>query len=196
MKKLFLRITLAAAAATLLFSLLYLAAGQNWAESFAISFGCILYHFAMRLAVGYRLDARFHNQLDPGRPWFQPRPWEARLYKKLQVQRWKKWIPSFVPESFRLERDRLPQLIGATCQAELVHELIIMLSLLPIAFSAWLGAFWVFLLTSLLAAAIDGVFVILQRYNRPRILHLLERLTEKSQGIRPRKAEAQPIGKQ
>jgi glycosyl-4,4'-diaponeurosporenoate acyltransferase len=34
------------------------------------------------------------------------------------------------------------------------------------------GAFWVFLITSVLSALMDLLFAIMQRYNRPRILKL------------------------
>ena len=45
-----------------------------------------------------------------------------------------------------------------------------MLSFLPMAALVRFGAFWVFFITSLLAACYDGMFVIMQRHNRPRII--------------------------
>ena len=36
------------------------------------------------------------------------------------------------------------------------------------------GEFWVFFITSLVAAIFDSIFVMLQRYNRPRIMKLLK----------------------
>ena len=61
------------------------------------------------------------------------------------------------------------------CQAELVHEAIVLLSFLPLTMTPVFGAMTVFLLTSLAAACFDTLFVLMQRYNRPRILALLER---------------------
>ena len=66
------------------------------------------------------------------------------------------------------------EIAQAMCQAELVHETIVILSFVPVAFSAVFGAFWVFLITSLCAAAFDLMFVIIQRYNRPRIIRLIK----------------------
>lgn len=61
------------------------------------------------------------------------------------------------------------------CQAELVHEVNVILSFLPVVFSYWFGALAVFIVTSLLAALFDMIFVIMQRYNRPRILRLIQK---------------------
>ena len=60
------------------------------------------------------------------------------------------------------------------CQAEIVHEVIVVLSFLPLLAAIPFGAFPVFLITSLLAAMYDLTFVIMQRYNRPRILKYLQ----------------------
>ena len=61
------------------------------------------------------------------------------------------------------------------CQAELVHETIALLSFLPIAAGIWFGAYPVFVATSLLSAGFDLLFVMMQRYNRQRIMVLLGR---------------------
>ena len=66
------------------------------------------------------------------------------------------------------------------CQAELVHEVNIAVSFVPILFSVWVGALPVFVITSILAAGYDLLFVILQRYNRPRVLRLAMRRERQS----------------
>ena len=63
----------------------------------------------------------------------------------------------------------------AMCQAELVHETIALLSFLPIAAGLRFGAYPVFIVTSVLSAGYDLLFVMMQRYNRQRIMALLER---------------------
>ena len=63
----------------------------------------------------------------------------------------------------------------AMCQAELVHETIALLSFLPIAAGLRFGAYPVFIVTSVLSAGYDLLFVMMQRYNRQRIMVLLER---------------------
>ena len=58
------------------------------------------------------------------------------------------------------------------CQAEIVHEIIVILSFVPLLFTIPFGAFPVFLLTSAGSALLDTVFVIIQCCNRPRIMKL------------------------
>ena len=60
------------------------------------------------------------------------------------------------------------------CQAEIVHEIIIVLSFVPIIFSIWFGELLVFIITSVISALIDSIFVMLQRYNRSRIIKLIK----------------------
>ena len=58
----------------------------------------------------------------------------------------------------------------------MVHETIAVLSFLPLVAVYWFGNFSVFLITSVLSALIDLMFVIMQRYNRPRVVRLAEKL--------------------
>ncbi len=59
------------------------------------------------------------------------------------------------------------------CQAEVVHEIIVVLSFVPILFTIWAGALPVFLITSILSGFMDLLFVALQRYNRSRVIRLI-----------------------
>ena len=61
------------------------------------------------------------------------------------------------------------------CGAEVVHEVILVLSFLPLLAAFPFGSFGVFLITSLLAALYDLSFVIMQRFNRPRILRFIDK---------------------
>ena len=65
------------------------------------------------------------------------------------------------------------------CQAELVHETIVVLSFLPILAGIWFGDFPVFIITSLVAAMVDMSFVIMQRYNRQRIMKVMRNIISK-----------------
>ena len=56
---------------------------------------------------------------------------------------------------------------------------IIVFSFFPIIVSVWFGAIEVFISTSMVAALIDLIFVILQRYNRPRVIKILQLRTNK-----------------
>lgn len=150
--------------------------------SAAVTFGTMLYHFAMRLAVGHLIDAKYDNCMDHTRKWFAERAFERELYKRLRVKKWKKRLPTYTPQNFDLTRHSVTEVVQATCQAEVVHEVNMALSFVPVIFSAWLGSVGVFLLTSCAAFLFDGIFVIMQRYNRPRLLRLIKKTNSSSEG--------------
>ena len=141
--------------------------------SAAITFGTIFYHLAIRLAAGLLIDARYHNQMDHTKPWFREKSFERKLYRTLRVKKWKKWLPTFTPQEFDMNNRSATQIVGVTCQAEVVHEINMVLSFVPVVFSVWFGSLGVFLLTSCGAFLFDGIFVIMQRYNRPRLMRLI-----------------------
>ncbi len=143
----------------------------GWLEAAAITCITIFYHFAMRLVVGTVIP----NSFDYRNIWFQPKVFEARLYRFLQVKRWKDRIPTYNPQLFSLAENSLEQIVNHICQAEVVHLTIILLSFVPLLFSLIWQNLFVFLITSILAALVDTVFVILQRYNRPRLVRLMEK---------------------
>ena len=58
------------------------------------------------------------------------------------------------------------------CQAELIHELVFILSLVPIAFSLYFGDLYIFVITSIIAMMLELCFIIVQRYNRERLVKL------------------------
>lgn len=142
----------------------------------AITFGTITYHFLMRLGVGGLLDMVMRNRADYTKAWYQMRPFEEKLYKKLKVKRWKDKMPTYDPELFSLEKHSFDEIAQAMCQAEIVHEIIVVLSFVPLFAAIPFGTFPVFLITSVFAAGLDLMFVIMQRYNRPRIVRLAKRI--------------------
>ena len=84
-------------------------------------------------------------------------------------------MPTYNPAVFDPKLHSWEEIAQAMCQAELVHEIIVLLSFLPLLAAIPFGAFPVFLITSLLAALYDFSFVIMQRYNRPRIIRFIEK---------------------
>ncbi len=141
-------------------------------SALTVTFVTIFYHLAMRLLVGTVINAIYRNRIDHNKWWFRERRFERKLYKALGVNRWKKSMPTYDEQAFDFSTHTAAELLGTMCQAELVHEVILLLSFVPLIFSLWWDDFLVFLLTSIAAAAADGVFVIMQRYNRPRVLRL------------------------
>ncbi|MCD8037022.1 MAG: hypothetical protein LUE88_06590 [Clostridiales bacterium] len=154
----------------------YTAAGVPLFWTFTITFGTCFYHFAVRLIVGYTIDVIFHNdKWDYTWSWFKQNSIEAKLYKIFKVKSWKKSMPTYNSEEFDIKNNSLDYVIRATCQAEAVHEINVVLSFVPIVFSLWVGDLPVFVITSVFAAVYDFMFVIIQRYNRPRLIKILER---------------------
>ena len=62
------------------------------------------------------------------------------------------------------------------CQAELIHEIMFIFSLVPIAFSIYFGDLYIFVLTSIVAMIFELCFIIVQRYNRERLVKLNTKL--------------------
>lgn len=146
-----------------------------WMLTAAISFGTTGYHFLMRLLVGGAVRAIFRDRFLWERKWFRPRKWEAGFYRFLRVCRWKDKMPTYRPEEFAVSGNSLEAVTQAGCIAELGHEMILLFSFAPLLTIPAFGAAGVFWSTSLLAALVDSVFVIMQRYNRPRFLRVLEK---------------------
>ncbi len=143
--------------------------------SVVITLGTMAYHFSMRCVVGFCIDRHRQNHIDYSKPWFQPKEWEKPLYEKLRVKQWKRYIPAFHPDLFSPNVHTWDEIIQASCQAEVVHEANALLSLVPISFARWFGSLSVFVITSVAAAAIEIIFIIVQRYNRPRLLRVVNR---------------------
>ncbi|MBR6743731.1 MAG: hypothetical protein IKM00_00735 [Clostridia bacterium] len=145
------------------------------AETVTITLGITLYHFAMRLAVGTVINAIMNNKADYNNIWFREKRFEKKLYRLIRVRKWKKYLPTYSPDTFDTRRKTVSEIVGATCQAETVHEVIMVLSLLPIILIPVSGGAAALIITSVLAMLFDSLFVILQRYNRPKLIRIMGR---------------------
>lgn len=184
--KLFKAITIALAALSVLFFILY---GKTHAViwfTLTITAATTFYHFAMRLAVGTVVDMLTKNGINCESRWFCEKKFERKLYRFLGVKRWKHFIPTWEPQKFSLEHNDMKKIIENMCAAEIIHEIIIVLGYAPILFSFFASDpedyIWIFAITSFFAGCCDAFFVILQRYNRPRIVKIYNKsidLTEK-----------------
>ncbi len=159
---------------TVVLGILYKITSLGILLTLAITFGTITYHFAMRLFVALVYNSTMHNKADYKKRWYQVGKREKRLYEKLRVKSWKNTMPTYDADIFNPRLRTWEQIAQATCQAELVHETIAVLSFLPIMAGIWFGAYPVFIITSVLSAMFDMTFVIIQRYNRQRIVRLIK----------------------
>ena len=112
--------------------------------------------------------------------------WEKHgdIYLKLGINRWKDKVPDmsrYIPHTFRKKIGvmRSPEpvegLIRETCVAEIVHVVLMLLS--PV-FLVLLPRGWNWICMLLYDLFGNLPFILIQRYNRPRLVILLERQRE------------------
>ena len=153
--------------------LIFLVTKNAIIQTLAITVGITAYHFVMRLAVGLVVNLIMKNKANHNSFWFREKGFEGKLFKIIGIKKWKKYLPTYSPDTFDTSKKTLKEIVGATCQAEIVHETIMVFSLLPIILIPYLGAAVAFIITSVLSALIDFAFVMLQRYNRPRLVKVI-----------------------
>ncbi len=156
--------------------------GKDIYLTLAITFGTVAYHLGMRLLVGLLYNIGMRNRADFTKKWYQLHAWENKLYQFLNVRAWKDKMPTYDPETFSIKKHTWNEIAQTMCQSELVHETNMILSFLPLLAVKWFGSFWVFFITSVCSAIFDLLFVIMQRYNRARIVKMALREKRKTLG--------------
>lgn len=132
--------------------------------------GVVSFFFGRALPKGW-----FHGDRFP----FRCAPWEAALYRALRVHDWQdkapdmsRIVPKLIPAK-KLDADfraQLPRMIEETCVAELTHVLLSVCGLYSLRL--WPGAGGAAL--TLVYILLGNVpFIMIQRYNRPRLQRLL-----------------------
>lgn len=165
---------------TLFFGIYYQQTRKGIYLTLFITFLTVSYHFLMRVIVGemVTLICKKRN-FSYDSFWWRTSPYEQKIYGILQVKKWKIHMITAKPEQFDIRRRTIDELLHNMTQAEIVHEIIMVLSFAPIILIHWFGAAAVFIITSIVACFIDLIFVIIQRYNRPRVMRL------RDLGVRP-----------
>jgi len=138
----------------------------------------IMYHFWVRIIMG-NVSKMFKKHINYNCIWFKERKFERRLYKLLRVKEWKGKALTYNPELFSLKENSLEEIANTTCKCEVDHWINEMISLSTLLFAIQWGAFWAFFVSALIAMIFDSQFIIIQRYNRPRILKSLQRIKRK-----------------
>ena len=159
---------------TLLTTMIYQDNNNGIFLTLAITFGTITYHFVMRLWIGWLVRILMRNKTNYTRQWYQLHSWERTFYKKIKIKKWKNKMPTYRPEDFSPKVHTWHEITQTMCQSEVGHEWIIVFSFLPVFASRWFGAFWVFMITSICSAVFDLLFVMMQRYNRDRIMKMIK----------------------
>ena len=175
MAPLFISISLLPVAVTICFSFAFTFTNAAVFLTLAITSGTTAYHFCMRLIIGVIVNAVMGNKADYRRAWFRVGEGEFAFYNFLNVKKWKDKMPTYDKKSFDIRQHSLEELVQVTCQSEIVHEIIIAASFLPIIAVVWFGALPVFIITSCVAAGIDLMYVFIQRFNRYRLLRVIKK---------------------
>ena len=126
---------------------------------------------------------------DPGKFPFRSFKWEqeGRIYEKIRIQYWKNHTPdmskhfqkTFAKQGNLLRSpEHLRKLVAETCSAEFVHTVLILLS--P-AFVLLMDEYGV--LAMVLYILGNLVSLIIQRYNRPRIMKIIQRIEKRNATI-------------
>ncbi len=146
-------------------------------------FDCAVYILVIGLLSHVVGEALPRGGIDYTRVPFKPFSWEksGAVYNALHVRQWKDHVPDMSRVSKKMVSKKLSavtrleemeRLIKETCVAEIIHVSLTVLSLMCIVI--WPGAGGV--IVSILCVLGNGVFIIIQRYNRPKLVKVYERL--------------------
>ena len=136
----------------------------------------IMYHFWLRIIMG-NVTKLF--KIDRNGFWFKERFFEKKLYRMLLIRKWKDKVLTYNPELFDMKSRTLDEIADTMTKAETDHWVNEVISVSSIFFSLVWGQFWIFLITAIAAMLFDLQFIIVQRYNRPIVLRVIERKNKK-----------------
>lgn len=107
---------------------------------------------------------------------------DGRIYDKLHIRKWQNKLPNmskilpFMMPAKNLSGDykkRLPRMLQETCVAELIHTLNCFVGLYCLKLYPGVGGVIILILYVVL---FNLPFIIIQRYNRPRLMRLAKRV--------------------
>lgn len=144
---------------------------------------CAIYIAAIGLAANLIGPLLPKSWFCPDRFPFRSFSWErdGSIYLKLRIRAWKDRVPDMSKITRRLYRkevdlraneENLSRLIQETCLAEAVHNVLIVLSLAVLRI--WRGGWGWFIWFLCILGNLP--FIIIQRFNRPRLKRTLTRL--------------------
>ena len=139
----------------------------------------ILYHFGLRIFMG-EVTKRF--KINRNSFWFQRKSFEKNLYRLLRVREWKDKVLTFDPASYDFQNRTLDQLADTMTKSETDHWINEIISVISIFFFFIWGCFPAFFITAVAAMIFDAQFILVQRYNRPIVLRLIEKQKNKNIG--------------
>ncbi|MBQ8164863.1 MAG: hypothetical protein IJZ94_03520 [Clostridia bacterium] len=159
---------------TILSACMYIQTTHEFALYISIIFGTVAVHFFIMHISAPFVFLFFRKKFNYSSFWFIPKNFEKNLYKILNVKKWKTKVPAYDSDEYSLETHTVEEVIMNMCHAEVVHEVLSITSYLPIIGGLAISHWGVLVLTSFVFSCCHLIFVIIQRYNRPRIVRLYE----------------------
>lgn len=128
-------------------------------------------------------------RLKPDKGLFRCFPFEksGTLYEKLNIHKWQNKVPDmsrilpFLMPPKNLSgkyADRLPTMIQETCVAELTHVVVSILGLHCLRIWPGMGGI---IVTTIFILLLNVPYILIQRYNRPRLIRLQKKLQERAE---------------
>lgn len=142
----------------------------------------IMYHFWVRIIMG-NFSKLFKKHINYKQWWFKERKFEKKIYKLLKVKKWKDKALTYNPDSFSLKEHTLEEIANTMAKSEVDHWINEIISISTIFFAIPWGKFWIFFITAFAAMIFDSQFIIIQRYNRPRVIKALERKEKENRRV-------------
>ena len=135
--------------------------------------------------VGGCIGRHFRTDVFPFKPWAFEK--NGRFYDRLHIRKWKDKVPDMskylrsLPRKALMDTScgRVKLLVQETCVAEIVHSVLMVLALPVLLCEEWWATAMV------LAYDLLGnlPFIMIQRYNRPRLLRLAEKLEHREEAV-------------
>ena len=143
----------------------------------------IMYHFWVRIIMG-NVSKLFKKHIHYDHWWFKEKKFEKKLYEILKVKKWKGKALTYNPELFSFKDYSLEEIAYTMTKAEVDHWINEAISLSTLLFAIPWGNFWAFAITAIAAMIFDSQFIIIQRYNRPRLIKLIEKESKKQSNFK------------
>jgi len=134
----------------------------------------VVYQLWLRLVMGQAVG-KFKSRIHYGGWLYRERSFEKKIYKAFRVKKWKNKVPTFNPELFVLKDYSMEDIANTMAKVETDHWVNVLISLSTMLFALIWGAGWIFLAAAVAAILFDGQFILIQRYNRPRVVRLINR---------------------
>lgn len=122
---------------------------------------------------------------------------DGTIYEKIKIRKWQNKVidmsrifPSLMPTK-KLDKDickKLPILIKETCISEMIHYMLCISGLYCLVIWEGIGGVIVTLIYEILG---NLPYIIIQRYNRPRLTKLLKRYKQRDQHLKAKYTEGE-----